>query len=121
VARGSSGAERVEWALGLLCGLAVLALAGFLLREGLRSGATPPVLSVAIEPAPSGEVRFTVRNDGGRTATALALSLRLGDGAERRLVIDYLPGHSEASGGFVLPAGMAPEAAQLVVEGYVDP
>jgi uncharacterized protein (TIGR02588 family) len=121
MARGSNGAERVEWALGLLCGLAVLALAGFLVREGLRSGRTPPVLSVATEPAAPGEVRFTVRNDGGRTATAVALSLRLGDGAERRLVIDYLPGHSETSGGFALPAGADQAAPEITVEGYVDP
>ena len=72
-------------------------------------------------PAPAGELRFTVRNDGGRTATAVALSLRLGDGAERRLVIDYLPGHSEASGGFVLPRAAAPAMPEIVVEGYVDP
>jgi len=62
-----------------------------------------------------------VRNDGGRAATAVALSLRLGDGEERRLVIDYLPGHSEASGGFVLPEGTAPDATRVVVEGYIDP
>jgi uncharacterized protein (TIGR02588 family) len=117
----SSSAERLEWALGLVCGLAVLALAGFLVREGLRSGATPPVLSVTTEPGPDNEVRFTVRNDGGRTATAVGLSVRLGDGAERRVVIDYLPARSEASGGFVLPAGTAPDAAEIVVEGYVDP
>jgi uncharacterized protein (TIGR02588 family) len=88
-------------------------------REGLRGG-TPPVISVAVEPAPPGEVRFTVRNEGGRTATAVALSLRLGDGAERRLVIDYLPARSEASGGFVLPPG-AEAQPEITVEGYVDP
>ena len=120
-ARGGDLAERAEWAIGALSGALVLALAGYLAWEGLRAGRTPPVLSVAAEPAPEDELRFTVRNDGGRTATAVALSLRLGDGAERRLVIDYLPGHSEASGGFVLPAGTPPDAAGIVVEGYLDP
>ena len=87
----------------------------------MRTGDTPPVLSVATEAAPPGEIRFSVRNAGGRTATAVALSLRLGDGAERRLVIDYLPGHSQASGGFVLPAGAGQAPPEIVVEGYLDP
>ena len=119
-ARKSPTAERLEWGLGLACGLLVAALVGYLAREGLSAGRTPPALTVAAEPAPEDEMRFTVRNDGGRTATAVALSLSLGDGAERRLVIDYLPGHSDASGGFVLPEAAAPDA-EIVVEGYLDP
>jgi uncharacterized protein (TIGR02588 family) len=121
MARGSRLAERIEWVLGLACGALVLALAGYLVWEGLSAGGTPPVLSVVPEPAPPGEIRFSVRNDGGRAATAVALSLRLGGGGERRLVIDYLPGHSQASGGFVLPPGAGPGSPQIVVEGYVDP
>ena len=56
-----------------------------------------------------------------RTATAVALSVRLGDGAEGRLVVDYLPARSEASGGLVLPRGYGPAMPEIVVEGYVDP
>jgi uncharacterized protein (TIGR02588 family) len=118
---GSGLAERIEWGLGLACGALVVALAGYLAWEGLSAGRTPPVLSVALAPAPPGEVRFVLRNDGGRTATAVALSLRLGEAAERRLVVDYLPGHSEASGGFVLPSGASDAAPAIVVEGYLDP
>jgi len=118
MARGT--AERIEWALGLACGAVVLGLAGYLAWTGLAAG-TPPVLSVAPEPAPAGELRFVVRNDGSRTATAVALALRLGDGAERRLVIDYVPGHSEATGGFVLPPGEDAAGSEIVVEGYLDP
>jgi len=121
VARSTPIAERLEWVLGILCGVVVLALVGYLAWEGMRATDTPPVLSVEGEPAPPGELRFTVRNEGGRTATAVALSLLLGDGTERRLVIDYLPAHSEASGGFALPDGTPPGASEIVVEGYVDP
>jgi uncharacterized protein (TIGR02588 family) len=111
----------VEWVLGILCGAVVLALVGYLGWQGLRGADGPPVLSVEAQPAPPGEFRFTVRNTGGRTATAVALSLRLGEGVERRLVVDYLPPHSQASGGFVLPAGVAAGAGEVVVEGYLDP
>jgi len=116
----SRTAERLEWILGIVSGIVVAALAGYLTLQGIADTRTPPRLSVAAEPGPSGEVRFTVHNDGGRTATAVALSL-IADGTERRLVIDYLPGHSEASGGFVLPAGVNADASAIVVEGYLDP
>jgi hypothetical protein len=67
-----------------------------------------------------------VRNDGRQTATAVALSLVLRDAngsavAERRLVLDYLPGHSEATGGFVLPPTAPALSPELVIEGYLDP
>lgn len=114
-------AERVEWGLGFACGLLVLALVGYLAWEGLTAGRTPPRLSVATAAGEPGEVRFVVRNDGGRAATDVALSLRTGEEGERRLVIDYLPGHSEASGRFLLPAGPSHEVAEVVVEGFVDP
>jgi uncharacterized protein (TIGR02588 family) len=117
---GADTAERVEWVLGMVCALVVLGLAAYLVRAGLDSGSTPPRLSVLAVPAPPDGLRFTVRNDGGQTAAAVALSVRLPDGSQRRLVIDYLPGRSEVTGGFVLPPpdGMPPE---VVVEGYLDP
>ena len=75
--------------------------------------------------ADADQVRFRVRNQGGRAASAVSLSLTLRDGgeivSERRLVLDYLPGHSETTGGFVLPAGARGFAADLSVEGYLDP
>ena len=116
----ASRGERIEWGLGVVCGLVVLALAGYLAWEGLSDGATRPRLSVETMPGEAGEVRVTVRNEGGRAATAVAVALRTGEG-ERRLVIDYVPGHSEVSGGFLLPGGASPEAVEVVVEGYVDP
>jgi uncharacterized protein (TIGR02588 family) len=64
-----------------------------------------------------------VSNDGGQTATDVAVALVLEvDGVRaqaQRLVIDYLPGHSEATGAFVVPEGGA--GARLAIEGYLDP
>ena len=61
--------------------------AGYLAWEGLSAGrhAAAPLGDDGAGAA--GELRFTVRNDGGRTATAVALSLRLGDGGRAA------PGH----------------------------
>lgn len=123
-------ADRIEWALGIASALVVLAIAGFLVREAVGGSKSLPDLHVALLPpdpdAPPGQVRFVARNDGGRTATAVALAvvLRDADGApvgERRLVIDYLPGRSEATGGFVLGEDAASLRPEIVVEGYLDP
>jgi uncharacterized protein (TIGR02588 family) len=128
--RSPSAADRIEWGLGILCAAVVLAIAGYLVTEATGAAATLPELHAEVVPPPPGEgpgqVRFVVRNDGGRTATAVALALVLRgpDGApvaERRIVLDYLPGQSEATGGFVLPVDAGDLRPELVVEGYLDP
>ena len=85
-------AEQLEWILGYLSGVAVLGIIGYLVWQGL---AEPPGADLSIKAAPGspeGQLRFIVRNDGGRTATDVAVSLTLRKGdevfAERRLVID---------------------------------
>jgi uncharacterized protein (TIGR02588 family) len=123
-------ADLVEWGLGILSAVLVLALCGYLAYEALTGSATLPVLEAELVPAAPGEapdqLRFVVRNTGGHTATAVSLALVLYDEAgepagERRIVLDYLPGHSEATGGFILPPGGERLRPELVVEGYLDP
>lgn len=123
-------ADRVEWALGIASAVVVLALAGFLVREAVSGFGRLPDLHVELLPAgpdaAPGEVRFRVRNDGGQTATAVALALILRDDAgvpvgERRLVIDYLPGQSQTTGGFTVGGDAGGLRPELVVEGYLDP
>ena len=126
----SRNARRIERALGLVSAAAVLAIMAFLVHEGLTGAQTLPDLHAGILPpgpddAP-GQLRFAIHNDGGRTATAVALSLVLRDAggtavAERRLTLDYLPGHSATTGAFALPEAAASLAPTLVVEGYLDP
>ena len=118
-------AERLEWILGFVSGGAVLAIIGYLLWQGM---AEPPAAELSIEATtggPADQLRFTVRNDGGRTATDVAVSLTLRKGdqlyGERRLVIDYVPGHSEAEGTFSLPSTDQALSQDLAVEGYLDP
>lgn len=116
-------AEWLEWAIATVSAAAILAIGGYLVREGL-SDTTEPALSVAAGPAADGALHFVVRNDGGRTANAVALSLILRrDGAvvgERRLVVDYVPADSEAEGAFLLPQSEGVET-EIVVEGYLAP
>jgi len=116
-------AEWLEWALAAVSAAAIVAIGGYLVREGL-SDTAEPALSVAAGPAADGALPFVVRNDGGRTATAVALSLTLRrDGAlvgERRLVIDYVPAGSEAEGAFLLPQSVGVET-EIAVEGYLAP
>jgi uncharacterized protein (TIGR02588 family) len=125
----SRAEELLERALGAISGLAVLCIGGYLLWEGL-SETSPPELAVEVAAVDTGRdgggvLPFTVRNTGGRSATAVAVSLTLSrDGqfvAERRLVIDYVPSQSEVEGAFVLPEGAEGLQQAVAVEGYVAP
>ena len=124
MAGNSNLADRVEWVLGAASAAVVLAIVGFFVWQGLGETRAPARLSVAPVAAEAGnELRFAVRNDGGRTATGVVVRLRVRSGdrvlEERRLTLDYLPGHSEVMGAFALAA--AGDAVELSVEGYVDP
>lgn len=121
MARGPGLAGRVEWVLGAVSALLVLAVVGFLVREGLGPAAAPPDLRVAEAPSSvPGQIRFAVGNRGGRTARSVTVALVLG--AERRtLTVDYVPAHSEVTGGFLLPPGVDRAETGLEVEGYLDP
>lgn len=117
-------ANALEWGLGALSALVVLAITGYLVREGL-SETEEPVISVEAGDAADGVLPVTVRNDGGRTATSVAISLTVGGNGipveERYIVIDYVPGHSEAVGAFVLPEADPGLEPRVTVEGYVLP
>ena len=56
--------------------------------------------------------------DGDKSAKARKVGELV---AERRLVIDYVPGHSEAEGAFVLPPESEALERQVAVEGYIAP
>ena len=123
-------ADRLEWALGAASAAVVLVLVGYLVYEGVSGSRTLPDIEVSILPEDPGgagdQIRFSVKNDGGQTATAVGLTLVLRDASgatvgERRLTLDYLPGHSEATGGFLLPDGSDGARPELVVDGYLDP
>jgi uncharacterized protein (TIGR02588 family) len=126
--RTRSRTERLEWLLGAVAGIVVLAVIGFLAFEGLTRGGIPPDLTVAAE-TPAGaaapELRFTLTNRGGRAATGVVVALTLRDGAEvaevRRLTVEEVAPGSTATGAFLLPPDAGRLTPALTIEGYLDP
>lgn len=117
-------AERIEWIAGGLSALVVLGMIGFFLQEALGGADRLPDLAVSVDPVPAEgatQLRYRLRNDGGRAATSVTLSLTLAGGERRSVVVDEVPAHSEVTGGIQLPAGVGPADAVLGVDGYVDP
>lgn len=127
-ARRTAAGERIEWIVGAISAALVAALLGYLAYQFAVSARSLPdlIITEAAEPGDlPGQIRFTVSNRGGRTASAVSVTLTLRDGgravAERRLVIDYVAADSEAAGGFLLPQGSEGLTPVLAVEGYLDP
>jgi uncharacterized protein (TIGR02588 family) len=127
--KAASPAERLEWALGLVSGAVVLAIAGYLAWQGLTARSQLPDLAVAEAAIPEtsgpAQVRFVLRNRGPSAATGVVVALVLRDGAREvtrsRLVVDLVAAGSEAEGGFLLPPSAEGLSRTLTVEGYLDP
>lgn len=120
---------RWEWVASAVAAAVVLGLVWMLLREAWSGADLPPDLRVELE-APvvldgRAHLRFTLANRGGRTASAVGLTLQLRDGdavvETRRLTVDYVPGRSRATGGFFVDAPREGLVPVVVVDGYVDP
>jgi uncharacterized protein (TIGR02588 family) len=125
-AKSTPFARRVEILLAVLSGAVVIAMAAYLLHAAFFSQPSPVSLSVtAGAPDAGGNIRFTVRNDGDRTAANVHVTMVVGGGGtetDRRTVqIDYVPAHSEVEGALILADGEFGLQRRFVVEGYIDP
>jgi uncharacterized protein (TIGR02588 family) len=123
---GRNSAFPVELVLAIVSGCLVIAMAGYLLHAAFFITPSPVSLAVSTAPADDqGQVRYTVRNDGGRTASNVYVSVVLRDGerlvGRRTVMLDYVPPHSEISGGLLLQPGELALEREFVVEGYMDP
>ena len=120
-------ADSVEWGLGLLSALIVVAMIGYFISQPVVEPRALPDLTVEVLPssAQTKAVRFAVKNRGGRSATDVVVSLTLRDGGrvvdERTLTIEYIPANSVVMGGFSLPPGAVSFTPELAVDGYLDP
>lgn len=125
--RVTDGYQWLEWALGIVSGVAVLAIVAYLAIEGFTSGEEAPELTIAPDAsgeATPGRLPFVVRNEGGRAAVAVVVGLetrRDGGRDVQRLEIDEIPAGSEATGAFILPPGSEAAPGELRIEGYLDP
>lgn len=120
----------LEWlaaATGLLIAVGLVAI---IAREGLNAAGDPvPQLTVNAGPpiaSPNGHVvEVRVRNLSSRTAAAVQVEGELSGGAGEAetssATIDYVPGHSEASGGLVFTGAPAGRRLDLRIVGYENP
>lgn len=121
---GSSGSSRpsgTEWAVGVLGGLAVLALLGFLAYQAVAVADEPAALraqATAVERTPAGYVTTVrVRNVGGQTAQDVHLTGELTRDGTRvdsaTATLPYVPARSEREATLVF--GTDPATADLSV------
>ena len=114
-------AERIEWIAGSVSALVVLGMIGFFVYEAISGADGLPRLEVTVDPvdqiAGGTHLRYLIRNEGGRAASAVTLSVTL----RRSVIVDYVPAHSQVSGGLNVPESARPGDLELTVDGYVDP
>ncbi|MDQ4021528.1 MAG: hypothetical protein M3257_07865 [Actinomycetota bacterium] len=115
--------------LGVLGGLVVLALVGFLAYQGLVVREGDPQLAVeviAVEETPPGFVaQLRVRNDGGKTAQAVHIVGTVtavgGRAEEATATIDYLSPSSTTEAALVFGADPNTGKLDVRVAGYTVP
>lgn len=119
----------LEWILGVLGGLLLLASLAFLIHRA-ASGADEPgrVRIVADNITPMGDawlVQFSAHNAGTQTLAELHVRARLLEGTSEiesaQAVIDYLPGRSTRQGGFYLRHDPGEYRLELAPEGFQTP
>ena len=123
-----SVASRWEWLAAALSALLVIGLLAVLAAQAFGPE-VPPDLRVsvdAIERAGAhNRVRFTVRNRGTETAAELLVEGELrqaGAVVERSsVVLDYVPGGAERSGGLLFAADPRAHTLAVVPRGYQEP
>lgn len=120
----------VEWVVGAVSGLAVVALIVFLFHQAAFHVSQPPVLSVAIEGIEQGAggtvVRIAVINGGDDAAAGVRVrATHAADAhglAPRRIEFDYVAGHGIRRGSFVFSGtAVAANDVEIEIEGFVEP
>ncbi len=127
-AKTTSPDERIEWWIGIACGVVTLALIGFLLFEaltGLGGGPALRVVQAQVVPGPDHYVlEVLVTNEGEETAAQVLVEGRLGAGDSTEVssvVIDYVPPGPGVSAALVFERDPRVGEVVLAVRGYRYP
>jgi uncharacterized protein (TIGR02588 family) len=123
------GGDTVEWLLGALSAVAVVALIGFLLYQALAVGNLAPefeVMAGRIEQRGGAYyVEFRALNRGKITAAGATVEGTLMGGDREietsEVTLDYLPAQSERSGALLFQNDPRTYRLQLAVKGYRNP
>lgn len=119
----------LEWIIGGVSAVFVLAVVGFVLFSGLTSTSSGAVLQVVpaeIE-ATGGSFRVTFRvvNSGYETAAAVEVEGVMEQEGARietsRATIDYVPAHSRREGALLFGRDPREHRLELRAKGYADP
>lgn len=119
----------LEWAIGGVSALLVLAMSGFILYRALTTTGGEPDLRVAAQEVhAAGEgfrVGFIAFNRGGGTAAGVTIEGRLEDDGEivetSRVTIDYVPAQSEQRGGLFFSRDPRQHRLRIEAAGYTRP
>lgn len=117
------------WGIALLGLVLALGSIGFMLYEAVAGDKSPPEVTLqvdAIVPVHNGFlVQFRARNEGGTTAKSLEIEGVLKNGAATvetsNVNFEYLPPHSERSGGLFFTLDPQQYALALRAVGYEVP
>lgn len=112
---------RLEWAMGGLGALLVLAALTVIVIEAFGAREPARLEARLTETRPAGArwlAEVEVRNLGGETAASVEVEGRLGDHTAQATV-DYVPAHGQERVTLVFPAD--PRAAEVSVSGWSKP
>jgi uncharacterized protein (TIGR02588 family) len=117
------------WAIGLLGALLVFGSIGFALYEAAAGDSSPPNVTVEVQsitPVQNGYlVEFRALNEGGRTAAGLTVEGELWNEAAvietSDTTIEYLPSHSQRTGGLFFTQDPRQYELKLSPKGYETP
>lgn len=114
----------VEWVIGALSAVMVLALLGFLAIEGIARAPGEPRFRVeilAIEQAAEGiAARIEVINEGEAAAAAVTVEGTTASGQHASIQFDYIAGHGRRRGVLYFPDGNG-AGLEIHVSGHVMP
>jgi uncharacterized protein (TIGR02588 family) len=119
----------IEWATGIVCGVLVILMIGWVGKEAWRHTDAPPDLGINIlkteKTAGGFRVEFEIRNRAMATAAAVTVHgaiVENGNAVEEGdVTFDYVPAESKSTGAMLFKTDPAGKTLSIVPTGYVDP